>query len=365
VPFGNDTGGSGIYLWNRWVLTAGHVQGGSDSGYSFVIPGLNSGQNVVLTPVTASQVPLHNPTTNALSDVTVFRVQDNPALHGLANVQFGVTPTVGTGITVTGEGWNRDATQHTWRLQDPSHPDSTTWTDVTGQPNQGPVSSQRKGYFYDPSGFTKRWGTNTTVTMPGNGATFEFNNTVLFGSVFDNVAGESQVAPGDSGGGVWVGNRLVGINLYKGDDTKDPSDPNNVGQPANTAVFGNASFYADLFSYVDELAFVTKLRPSIEGDANLDGTVDAADKKILLANIGTGTKWTQGDLNLDGTVDFSDYQILERGFGHTSVFPISVGGSVAAVSAVPEPGVLGMLAVLGVGALGRRGRRGRRRNFSH
>lgn len=357
-PFGgNQTGGSGIYLGDRWVLTAYHVQGGNDSGYGFMIQGLNNGQDQFFTPVTSSQVHLWNPAGSAPVDLSLFRVEDDPLLHTLPNVQFGATPAVGSNILVTGSGWNRDATLHTWRLADPSQPDNTTWTDVTGQPNQGPPSSQRKGYYWTPPGFAKRWGTNTTVAMPGDGATFEYNFTSLFGSVFDNVTNDSQLAPGDSGGGVWVGNRLVGLNLYIGTDTKDPSNPNDVGQPANTAVFGNASFYADVYTYVDQIASITKLHPSIDGDANLDGTVDQSDKSILLANVGTGTKWTQGDFNLDGTVNFADYQILERGFGMTATFPVSVGANGVSMAGVPEPGVVGVAGVLAAMAgLGRRRR---------
>jgi hypothetical protein len=47
------------------------------------------------------------------------------------------------------------------------------------------------------------------------------------------------------------------------------------------------------------------------GDANLDGTADAADCAILRANFGkTGMWWMQGDFNHDGTVDASDLATL-------------------------------------------------------
>jgi hypothetical protein len=280
-------------------------------------------------------------------------LQGDPLLAALPQIQFGDTPAIGTNITVIGSGYNRDPSQHFWRLTDPSQPDSTAWTDVTGTPTQN--TAQRRGYFYaaQPS-FAKRWGTNTTVTVPGGGATFEFNHTLLFASVFDQgLSNESQLAPGDSGGGVFNGNRLIGINLYKGDDSKDPANPDNVGQPANTAVFGNASFYANLRDYVDEIASITKLHPSIDGDANLDGVVNLVDFNLLYSNLGIGTKWTQGDFNLDGRVDFADFQRLELNFGRSSfaVVNTEVG---AAVLAVPEPGALACLAIGALFCLRRR-----------
>jgi hypothetical protein len=354
VPFGaSDVGGSGIYLGNGWVLTAAHVQGGSNGGYTFVIPKLNNGADAVFTPQFASQVGLHLPSTGAGSDLTLFRLQDDPLLQTLPQIQFGVTPQVGSNVTVIGSGYNRQPGLHYWHLANPSKPDTTTWTDVTGLPSQN--TAQRTGYVYATQpNFAKRWGTNTTVAVPGNGPTFVFNNTELFATSFDpGNDNEAQLAPGDSGGGVFAGNRLVGLNLYKGDDSN--SDNPSLGQPSNTAVFDNASFYANLNDYVNEIVGITKLHPSIDGDANLDGVVDRADFDILYSNLGTGTTWTQGDFNLDGKVDFLDFQRLELNFGQSS-FPIIETGINAAVSSVPEPGSVGMLLMAACAGLLRRRR---------
>lgn len=347
VPFGaTGVGGSGIYLGGDWVLTAAHVQGGSNGGYTFVIPKLNGGADGVFTPQFASQVQLSLVGVGG-SDLTLFKLNDDPLLHTLPQMQFGATPPVGTNVTVIGSGYNRDPTLHYWKLTGSNQADSATWTDVTGLPSQN--TAQRSGYFYaaQPS-FAKRWGTNTTVTVPGGGATFTFNNTQLFATLFDSgIANESQLAPGDSGGGEFVGNRLIGLNLYKGDDSKDPANPNNVGQPANTAVFGNASFYANLNDYVNQIASITKLHPSIDGDANLDGIVDRADFAILNANFNSGSTWTQGDFNLDGQVNFLDFQALERNFGGdaNSVITQSEINALSAGTGVPEPGAVGLLAL--------------------
>jgi hypothetical protein len=358
VPFGsNGVGGTEIYLGNGWVLTAQHVQGNVNGGYTIVIPNLNNGADAVFTPQFASQVQLSLPGVGG-SDLALFRLQDDPLLHTLPQIQFGTTPSVGTNVTVIGSGYNRDSTLHYWKLTGSSQADSATWTDVTGSPSQN--QAQRTGYFYaaQPS-FAKRWGTNATVTVQGGGATFAFNNTQLFATSFDaDLANESQLAPGDSGGGVFVGNRLVGLNLYKGDDSKNPSDLNNVGQPANTAVYGNASFYADLYSYVNQIVSITKLHPSIDGDANLDGIVDRADFSILYSNFGTGKLWTQGDFNVDGKVDFLDFQTLELNFGGDENLPLTQAemNGLSATSGVPEPGTLGVVALAMGGWLIRRRR---------
>src|SRR4051812_23813590 len=41
--------GSGVYLGNGWVLTAGHVHGGVTSSFPFTVPKLDSGTDVTFT----------------------------------------------------------------------------------------------------------------------------------------------------------------------------------------------------------------------------------------------------------------------------------------------------------------------------
>ena len=53
----------------------------------------------------------------------------------------------------------------------------------------------------------------------------------------------------------------------------------------------------------------------IDGDVNLDGSVDFSDFQIITANFGTAGGRTDGDLNNDGLVDFADFQILQVYFG--------------------------------------------------
>jgi len=322
-----------------------------------VIPGLDSGQNASFSSQPGVWTSLHLPDGSG-SDLTLMKLNDDPRLQALPVVRFGTTPPVGTNLTIVGAGWNRLPDPHRWSLDNPNDPANAKWTDVTGLPRP----AQAAGYLYDPAHFAKRWGTNATVALTGGTPTEDVtsNGTVtrMFATVFDaNTTNEAQLVNGDSGGGVFVNNRLVGINLLKADFSHEGDNPNGLGQPANTAVFGNASYYGDVFTYVDQIASITQVHPGLDGDANLDGVVDFADFKLLYDHLNTGTGWTTGDFNLDGRVNFADYQILERNYGKSD-------GTVAGadftplpdVAAVPEPGGMALLA--GAVALGlRRGRR--------
>jgi MYXO-CTERM domain-containing protein len=356
--------GTGIYLGDRWVLTAKHVQGGVDSGYTFVVPGLNNGADAVFNAANASQRFLHLPDgSGTVSDLAVFRLQDDPLLNNLPQVQFGAAPAIGTSVTAYGSGYNRDATLRTWRLTnptnglppDPSHPENMVWTDVTGKAVP-PNALTKQGYTYGSTGRAKRWGNNVTIAMPNGQTTQEGDSTILFGTRFDSAEGDSQVVPFDSGGPVFVGNRLVGLTLLAGTFQNETNAA--LGQPANTAVFGNEAYYANLADYVDEVASITHLRPSADGDANLDGLVNAADFKVLYKNLDAGTKWTQGDFNLDGVVNYADFQIFELSFGRANTAAVAAAegfdvGSIGGTS-VPEPAGLGAAAVVALLAMRRR-----------
>ena len=88
------------------------------------------------------------------------------------------------------------------------------------------------------------------------------------------------------------------------------------------------------------------LKPTIPGDANLDGKVDVNDLTIVLTNFGqtTNMNWSTGDFNGDGRVDVNDLTIVLAHFGQS----VGSGG----VAPVPEPstvvivaaGLLGLLA---------------------
>jgi hypothetical protein len=359
--------GSGVYLGEGWVLTAGHVHGGVSSSFGFTVPKLDNGNDVTFNATPNAFASLHTTAGGPYADLVVFRLDDDPRLQLMSPVRLGPTPQVGTNITMTGSGLNRQAPLHHWRVSGSNKPEEALWTDVTGLPSENTANFH--GYVYGPSSRTpKRWGTNVTVGFEGNAPTLLYEpkdangnvvqQTVLFAADFDAINGEAQVVDQDSGGGVFAGNRLIGINLLKGDWTyPDSPNPNGLGQPAKTAVFGNSSYFANVFTYVDQIASITKVHPGLDGDANLDGVVDINDFHSFYASLNTAAGWTHGDFNLDGQVNFLDYQILQRFWGQSDGLAAPAVTPLPALTEVPEPGGL---VIIGAGILALGGRRRRR-----
>ncbi|MBN2292765.1 MAG: metallophosphoesterase [Pirellulales bacterium] len=88
-----------------------------------------------------------------------------------------------------------------------------------------------------------------------------------------------------------------------------------------------------LWLYEHSLMDIAYYNDPLEGDANMDKSVDVSDLGILAGNYGTasGMSWGMGDFTGDGAVDVSDLGILAANYG-TSV-----------AVAVPEPGVQALL----------------------
>ena len=306
--------GSAIYLGNRWMISAEHVHGGIDTDpITFTEGGTQYFQE---TPGFQLRYPGPG---GGTTDLALFRLSADP---GLPQLQIGATPTAGTPIVMAGYGRNRATDPTRWNAN------TNPWSVVQNGGNQ-------LGYLYGP-GTTKRWATNVIQALGQNGSVTTEVDTesylgkaVVIGADFTRTQGtpfEGILANGDSGGGAFANNRLIGMPVYL--DVFE-------NQPAQTAVYGNLSYFANLASYADQIATITGLNPSTAGDANLDGLVNTSDFEILRQNFGQSAGWTKGDFNIDGLIDFADFQILERNFTGGTL-PPNAAEILRAVS-VPEP----------------------------
>ena len=93
----------------------------------------------------------------------------------------------------------------------------------------------------------------------------------------------------------------------------------------------------------DAYYWVTELKSTFVGDANLDGEVKFDDFLALSANFDEEGGWQQGDFDGDGTVSFPDFLALSANFGGTAN---------ASATAVPEPtaqsiALFGLLGLIG------------------
>ena len=100
------------------------------------------------------------------------------------------------------------------------------------------------------------------------------------------------------------------------------------------------------------------------GDANLDGTINAADySRVDVGFVSHLTGWFNGDFNYDGIVDGSDYALMDNAFnqqGSALALAVVAGpsaSSAAAVASVPEPTAVGLLTFGATSLVGGRRRR--------
>lgn len=152
--------------------------------------------------------------------------------------------------------------------------------------------------------------------------------------------------------------QLLGLIL----DGRDDDDSNG-----NVLDAGEAVIYSSLLSiagqdigYLDNGSAV-RIRKTILGDADVDGTVGFSDLLALAQNYNTlsGAQWFQGDFDYSGTVEFGDLLALAQNYNGSLVLAHSdllTGGSDArfaadfalAVSVVPEPSSLLLVALTGL-----------------
>jgi len=230
---GYINGASGIYLGAGWVLTAAHVGAGTItfSGTSYAPL---AGTTVQLTNNTIGR------TTN--TDLLMFQLASAPAGLGPLTLASSA-PTLGTGVTMIGAGRNRDAFT-TWNVNTNTTP--WTWTVTSSNVNAAGYTTKTNSAM--------RWGTNMISASDfWVDATNGSPDVKSFATVFTDTASpsdEAQAVLGDSGGAVFSKNEsaweLTGAIFTVGGYSGQPS-------PATTAVFGNATYSADLSYYAPQI----------------------------------------------------------------------------------------------------------------
>jgi hypothetical protein len=228
-----------IYLGNRWVLTAYHVN--ASAGFPVVF----NGNTYTTIPGTGTRLTNNGASgMTAQTDLIIFQITTDPGLP--TPVISATAPALGDDIVMIGNGLNREAGRTFWQVTMNAGANNDTWTETTGVHNV-------EGYK-SAAGQTQRWGTNDADAV-GLNQDYGVGTVRSFLSLFDDDAGgrpnEAQGLLGDSGGGVFHKNgaqwELSGVMLAVG----TPGNPGFFDNPpANTAAFGQSvTLMADLSFY--------------------------------------------------------------------------------------------------------------------
>ena len=228
VGYSTSGHGTAIYLGGGWVLTAGHVGGDGiilSSGTYLQASGSNTSFALVNT----------TPGKSTETDLYLFKLATEPV--GLPTLAIASSMTgTGAAVTMIGGGLDRGAFTQ-WLVDDTTNP--PTWT-VTGSGG-------------DAAGFATvgtqaiRWGTND-VAANDLWVNAGYGDVRSFATVFDYApyTTEAQAVLHDSGGAVFTKAggqwQLAGVITAVAGYSGQPS-------PVFTAVFGDATFMADLSYY--------------------------------------------------------------------------------------------------------------------
>jgi hypothetical protein len=327
---GRVSGASGVYLGNRWVITANHV--------GTAALRTNDGRQFAVS--VGSDVQLRNTNGIGRPDLKMFRLALDPGLPSLEIAPF--VPGIGSQVMMIGAGLDRGGRLLGW--------------DAAWNPAFSPFPRNSGFALLDDSHM--RWGTNHvgSPTLFGlSNTTFTFNtNFDLRGSPF-----EAQAVLGDSGGGVFHNSggawQLTGLML---------TAQNLFNQPADTVVFGQSTGIAALPAYGAEImALINRAEPLWQNqanhyDVNGSGRVEPRDVLIIVNELlGEGPRDLTGargagerflDVNGDYKLSTLDAQQIVNALLGQIANPAS--SPAVGSSFVPEPASAALF-TLGVASL--------------
>ena len=391
--------GSGVYLGNRWVITASHVGPGT-----ITLDGVEY-ENIVDETVRLTNDEVGSGLTPS-TDLLLMRLKDDP---GLPAVRLGCrSVSVNSDVVLVGGGRDRSPERSFWFREDVAGEKNDIWTLVGEEDDANEV-----GYF-TTSNRSVRWGSsrvtaNNFEADSGSGDVSSFQTD--FFEPGPIVQDSSQAVRGDSGGAVFQKNggiwELVGVIHAVGLKEQQPLR-------TDTAIFGGSSFHAELFDYADQIRSFADFEPaigdfngdgeitseefddlfdainrtrspschfdltgngtvthadfdqllieaeSVVGDANLDGSVGFDDFLLMARSFGEQDMgWARGDFDGDNEVTFGDFLLLSMNFGQTFTGPTFEASSSISASAVPEPNSFSLVsaALAWIGFLSRKRRR--------
>ena len=264
-PGWNNVGGisigTGVYLGYGWVLTANHI--GSGSGITL------GGVTYTMAPGTGHQL------TNAgasgkstFTDLYMFQLQG--ALPNLPAIRIASSaPANGDTVTMIGRGSIQEANRTFWNVDTSAGPVGPwVWTETTA------ASANYAGYKTIGGG-TMRWGTNV---IDDNDWVLDGYDFFALGTTFDPGVSnnEAQVVVGDSGGAVFV--KQAGEWSLAGIIIATRVFPDQPGE-AGTAVYYNASYFADLSYYRPQIMALAVPEPA------------AMTQLLAAGGIGVGVCW--------------------------------------------------------------------------
>ena len=218
---------SGVYLGNRWVLTAGHV------GF----PANIVGSTGAIASQPGSWVQLRSPDGSAETDLALFRLAADPGLPVARTISRPLT--LGTDIVLIGFGLQRGAAASydaNWVL-------GGTPVKYTG---------------FQAAGWGRSWGRNRISgvldTDYGCGPCRVYAAAFNKPGTGDSTTAEAMIAACDSGGAIFAREdgqwRLAGTLV---------AYPDLPGQPYFTAIWGNDSWAMELSTYKTQIDAVLAL----------------------------------------------------------------------------------------------------------